>query len=153
MTSEETEEQLNRINEQIGELFELMEKERKAPLVIKAFKKVKETRYILKKKWVLACLLLSLGLTVGWMVASEEFTYNVYFVFLSFIRLILIKVRPSVRVQSKRRPHRFVQILPLWDWTVIYTNPCFVYNPFYNNSLALSECDVSRKRSVLEYTV
>ncbi|CAF1058933.1 unnamed protein product [Adineta ricciae] len=52
-----------------------------------------------------------------------EFIYEIYFVLLSFIRLLLIK------------------ILPIWDWTTIYTSACFVNNPFFNNSLELSECD------------
>ncbi|CAF0877232.1 unnamed protein product [Adineta ricciae] len=54
---------------------------------------------------------------------KKEFIYEIYFVFLSFIRLLLIK------------------ILPIWDWTTIYTSACFVNNPFFNNSLELSECD------------
>ncbi|UJR08416.1 hypothetical protein I4U23_012686 [Adineta vaga] len=123
MTKENQEDILKNINEQIGELLELIEKEANASFSTKFFNELKEKKHFFKQKWFIICLLLFISLSICWIYSSDEFIYNIYFLFLSFIRLILIK------------------ILPLWNWTTIYTSPCFVNNPYYNNSLELSECD------------
>lgn len=75
-----------------------------------------------RNRWLLIGCLFGLSLGTCYILASDELIYNVYFVLLAFVRTLLIKV------------------LPVWDWTRMYTSRCMVNNPFFNNSLDLSEC-------------
>jgi len=128
---------LNNINNQFKELIDLIEKEKDFSFSIKSFEKKKKS----KKKFYFLLLLLLLSISIYFILSNHELTYNIYFVFLSFIRLILIQVRRILIKQSI--VYFFLKILPYWDWTKIYTNPCLITNPFYNNSLDLSECNVN----------
>ncbi|CAF0828384.1 unnamed protein product [Rotaria sordida] len=97
---------LNNINNQFKELIELIEKEKDSSFSIKYFDKLKKTKKkkkSSKKKWLIISSFILILISIYFILLNEELTYNIYFVLLSFIRLILIK------------------ILPYWDWTNIYT--------------------------------
>jgi len=83
---------LNNINNQFKELIDLIEKEKDFSFSIKSFEKKKNS----KKKFFIIyflLLLLILSISIYFILSNDELTYNIYFVFLSFIRLILIQVR------------------------------------------------------------
>jgi hypothetical protein len=82
---------LNNINNQFKELIEFIEKEKDFSFSMKSFEKKKKKK---KKKWFIICFfLLLLSISMYFILSNDELTYNIYFVFLSFIRLIFIKVR------------------------------------------------------------
>ncbi|CAF2511124.1 unnamed protein product [Rotaria sp. Silwood2] len=114
---------LNNIDNQFKELIELIEKEKDSSFSMKCFDRLKKKKKNSKKKWFIISFLILTLISMYFILSHEELSYNIYFVFLSFIRLILIK------------------ILPFWDWTKIYTHLCFIANPFFNQSLDLSECN------------
>ncbi|CAF1248020.1 unnamed protein product [Rotaria sp. Silwood1] len=114
---------LNNIDDQFKELLELIEKEKVSSFSMKHFDRLKKKRKTSKKKWFIIGFLILTLISMYFILLNEQLTYNIYFVFLSFVRLILIK------------------ILPYWNWTKIYTNLCFIANPFFNNSLDVSECN------------
>jgi t-SNARE complex subunit (syntaxin) len=80
---------LNNINNQFKEVIDLIEKEKDLSFSIKSFEKKKKS----KKRWFIICFLLLLSISICFILSNDELTYNIYFLFLSFIRLILIKVR------------------------------------------------------------
>ncbi|CAF3373010.1 unnamed protein product [Rotaria socialis] len=121
--TEEKTDVLNNVNNQLKDLIELIEKEKDSSFSMKSFDKLDKKKKKSKKKWFIICFLLPIFICMYFILSNEILNYDIYFVFLSFVRLILIK------------------ILPLWDWTNIYTRTCFIANPFYNNSLDLSECN------------
>jgi hypothetical protein len=85
---------LNDVNNQFKELIELIEKEKYASFSMKVFDRLKKKKNYSKKKWFIICLiLLLLFISIYFILSIDELTYNIYFVLLSFVRLILIKVR------------------------------------------------------------
>lgn len=72
------------LNEQFGELIELIKKEKSRDFSIKPFER-KKTRF--RPKWLIlfACLFIIL-------LSNDKWSYNIYFILLSFIRLILLQV-------------------------------------------------------------
>jgi hypothetical protein len=81
---------LNNINNQFKELIDLIEKEKDFSFSIKSFEKKKTFK---KKKWFIICFLLFLSISICLILSNDQLSYNIYFVFISFIRLILIQVR------------------------------------------------------------
>ena len=79
---------LNDLNNQFKELIDLVEKENTTSISIKSFQKKKKSK---KKFWILS-LIIILSIIIYSIRCNEELSYNIYFIFLSFIRLILIKV-------------------------------------------------------------
>ncbi len=79
------------LNNQFKELIDLIEKEKDFNFSIKSFEKKKKS----KKKFFIIyfLLLLLLSISIYFILSNDELTYNIYFVFLSFIRLILIQVK------------------------------------------------------------
>jgi hypothetical protein len=129
---------LNNINNQFKELIDLIEKENAPSVSMKSFEKKKKSN----KKWWILCFLIILFITIYMIRCNEELSYNIYFVFLSFIRLILIKVSPKT-IDLLNKFIFLFKILPYWDWTTVYTNQCFITNPFFNHSLDATECKVN----------
>jgi hypothetical protein len=86
---EESTDILNNLNNQFKELIDLIEKEKEtSSFSMKSFEKKKKSN----KKWWILCFLIILLISIYFIRLNEELTYNIYFLFLSFIRLILIKV-------------------------------------------------------------
>jgi hypothetical protein len=79
---------LNNINNQFKELIDLIEKEKNTSFSIKSFEKKTKS----KRKWWILSFLLFLSISIYFLLLNDELSYNIYFLFLSFIRLILIKV-------------------------------------------------------------
>ena len=82
-----------KLNQQI-ELNDIIlrndEKEKNFSFSIKSFEKKKKS----KKKWFIICFLLFLlSISICFILSNDQLSYNIYFLFLSFLRLILIKVR------------------------------------------------------------
>ena len=86
---------LDDINNQFKELIELIEKEKDSSFKFKIFNQLKKKNKIYSKKkyFIICCILLLLFISIYFILSFDELTYNIYFVFLSFIRLMLIKVR------------------------------------------------------------
>jgi hypothetical protein len=84
---------LNNINSQFKELIELIEKEKDHSFSMKVFDKLKKKKNNSKTKWSIISLLFLLSISIYFILSNDELIYNIYFVLLSFIRLILIKVR------------------------------------------------------------
>jgi len=84
---------LNNINSQFKELIELIEKEKDYSFSMKVFDKLKKKKNNFKTKWFIISLLFLLSISIYFILSNDELIYNIYFVLLSFIRLILIKVR------------------------------------------------------------
>ncbi|CAF2188492.1 unnamed protein product [Rotaria magnacalcarata] len=102
---------LNNVNNQLKDLIELIEKEKDSSFSMKSFDKLDKKKKKSKKKWFIICFLIATFICMYFILSNEILNYDIYF------------------------------ILPFWDWTNIYTRTCFIANPFYNNSLDLSECN------------
>lgn len=94
MTSEEKEKQdiLNNINDQFQELIELIAKDKKSSFSMKAFDQLKKKPNKRINKWSILGFLTVLSIVLYLILSNEKLSYDIYFVFLSFFRIIIIKV-------------------------------------------------------------
>jgi hypothetical protein len=90
----EKDEQMDILNNQFRELIE-NEKDSSMKYfdqLEKYLRKKKKNKS--RKKWIIICLLLFLSFFIIYFILSnDELSYNIYFLLLSFVRVILIKVR------------------------------------------------------------
>ena len=88
---------LDDINNQFKELIDLIEKEKDYSFSMNEFDRLKKKKKKSKKNWIIiSFLLLLLFISIYFIRLNDELVYNIYFVFLSFLRLILIKVRENI---------------------------------------------------------
>ena len=85
---------LNNINHQFKELIDLIEQEKDFSFSMKCFDSLKAKEMISTRKWfILSLFILFASVLIYFILLNDELTYNIYFLCLSFIRLILINVR------------------------------------------------------------
>jgi hypothetical protein len=113
---------LNNINNQFKELIDLIEKEKNTSFSIKSFEKKTKS----KRKWWILSFLLFLSISIYFLLLNDELSYNIYFLFLSFIRLILIKVS---------REYRFNRIFSFQDSSILGLDECLYKSMFYHQSI------------------
>ncbi|CAF0805254.1 unnamed protein product, partial [Didymodactylos carnosus] len=90
--------------------------------------------YITRTKWkkrLCKCSIVLLIILIAYNLISNDFIYNVYFGFLFICRHALIKIEP------------------FYDWSQIYYSPCFISNPFFNNTLTDTECNLYLQHPIL----
>jgi len=120
---------LNEINKQFEDLIQLIDRERtkealKKWQIFEIFLSRRHPSFFRRNKIALISIgLIFLSICVFYLRSTEEFLYEIYFVCLALIRIAI------------------VPLLPIWDWTKIYTSQCLIGNPFVNNSIDLAECN------------
>ena len=123
-------EKLKEIDEQLAELIKLIDRERTKEALKKwqnfetFLSRRSPSMFRRRKVPLLAVAFLLLSLLIGYLRSSDESLYEIYFACLAMFRIALLR------------------LLPLWDWTKIYTSQCLIGNPFLNNTMELAECNV-----------
>ena len=86
---------LNDINEQFGELMDLFDKvpDSRALKHFETYLRQTRKQSGKRNRWLLIGCLFCLSLLTCYVLASDELIYNIYFVGLAFVRILLIKVK------------------------------------------------------------
>jgi hypothetical protein len=94
---------LNDINDQFQNLIDLINKQR-TPTGLNKFNKFEQflhqrtpSLFIRKKSTIVACFVLLLSIGFGYIQTNDDTLYDVYFLFLSFVRMFIIKVDNAAR--------------------------------------------------------
>lgn len=99
---DEKEKQKN-LNEQLGELCDMIDQENIPQFSIKSLQKPTNK---FKTKWFILLVLL-IFICLFFILSNDQLSYNIYFVILSFIRLLLLQVNED---DIHRRNHTFLSL-------------------------------------------
>lgn len=114
------------LNEQFGELIDLIDNEKDLKFSIKSFER-KRSKF--QSKWWIffACIFIVL---LSIILSNEQWSYNIYFIFLSFIRLILLQVS-----ECDRRRRQSMEISSLLDSPLLGLDEILYKSMFHPQSI------------------